>query len=67
MNVDIFVLDGTADFGFTGLLETFAMANSLRAESTAPPRPWQVRVVSLGASVRTRHTLAELRSSRSPA
>ncbi|WP_459546201.1 GlxA family transcriptional regulator [Nocardia sp. X0981] len=53
MDIGIFVVDGVADFGLGALLGAFGMANTLRKDLEDPPAPWNVRVISLGRSVRS--------------
>ncbi len=53
MDVAIFVVDGVAEFGLSALLETFGMADALRAEMESPPAAWRVHRVSHGDSVRS--------------
>lgn len=47
------MVDGVADFGLGALLGAFGTANALRKELQNPPAPWNVRMVSLGTSVRS--------------
>ncbi|WP_040834182.1 GlxA family transcriptional regulator [Nocardia brevicatena] len=53
MDVVVFAMDDVADFGLAAVLETFALANSLRETLTTPPPPWRVHTVSTGTSVRS--------------
>ncbi|MEV6323761.1 hypothetical protein AB0M45_21590 [Nocardia sp. NPDC051787] len=53
MDVAVFVVDGVADFGYAALIETFNVANCLRAGLQTPPTPWEVRTVALGERIRS--------------
>ncbi|MGI5221220.1 GlxA family transcriptional regulator [Nocardia sp. CA-290969] len=53
MDVSVLVMDDVADLGLAAVLETFAVANSLRGTLAAPPPPWRVRTVSIAGSVRS--------------
>ncbi|MBF5000392.1 helix-turn-helix domain-containing protein [Nocardia sp. BSTN01] len=53
MDVAVFVMDRTADFGLAAVLEVFDMANALRGELEPAPEPWTVHVVSVSDTART--------------
>lgn len=53
MDVAVWAMDDVADFGPAAVLQTFALANSLRETLPTPPPPWRVHTVSSGASVRS--------------
>ncbi|WP_030518889.1 GlxA family transcriptional regulator [Nocardia sp. NRRL WC-3656] len=53
MNVAVFVMDRTAEFGLAAVLEAFGMANALRKEFDPPPEEWSLQVASLTNTART--------------
>ncbi len=55
MDVAVFIVDGVADLGLACVLEVFNTANALVGDLEVEPEPWRVRIVSLGASVRSGH------------
>ncbi|WP_186038367.1 GlxA family transcriptional regulator [Burkholderia gladioli] len=53
MNIDIFAIDGVADFGLSSVLETLSYANQLAARLDPVPAPIEVTLVGMRRRVRT--------------
>lgn len=53
MDVGVFLVDGTSDFGLAAILEVLRTANSLRKEIDWAPEPWNLIEIGMGRQART--------------